>query len=324
MRLIFAVIFYLLFFNVTDYAFSAQNVLSRDRIVHLNVECLSFSGETKTLSLDVLDTVKDDVLEIFTELRAIEFPIYTVSCYAPRNIRGGVEKISLHAYAAAIDINYLMNPYYDAANNIIISDRNSNLEKDPDRIIDVLRFINDISENKKDTIKEVIKIFSELRNIRSSEEGENSEKNLMSLEDILRNIGISEEEIKAIKSAKSVRDGLNGISEKERDAIFGIIIQPIGSDDRFLNRGIIRKGMITSAVVDIFKEHGFNEWGGNWRQPMDYMHFQLPRSLAEQLANSDFELSKKIWEDHKAKIREGMPFFKRAMSYIVSFFRKFI
>lgn len=307
------------------YAIYAQDGVSRDRIVHLSVECLSFSGEIKTLPIDVLDTIKDDVLEIFAELRAIKFPIYAISCYNPRNIRGRAEKISLHAYGAAIDINYLMNPYYDAPNNILISDRSSNLDKNPGGIEDVLEFIHGISDEKKNTINDVIRMMNELRNSKSSEESESAEKNLISLEEILRNIGISEEEIKAIKDAKSIRDGLNdtGISEEEKEAIFGVVIQPVGSDDYFLNRGIIRKGMVTPAVVNIFKEHGFI-WGGNWRQPTDYMHFQLPRSLAEQLAKSDSELSKKIWEDHKARTKQDTHFLKRVVSYIVSFFRKFI
>ena len=76
------------------------------------------------------------------------------------------------------------------------------------------------------------------------------------------------------------------------------------SDDRFLNRGILRPGMITPEVVSIFNDHGFNIWGGNWRQPMDYMHFQTPRIIAEKLSSAEsFEERKvrTIWNDEQEK-----------------------
>ena len=83
-----------------------------------------------------------------------------------------------------------------------------------------------------------------------------------------------------------------------------VVIQPKGSDDLFLNRGIVRKGMVTPEVVSIFRKHGFSEWGGHWRQPIDYMHFQMPRSVAEELAKTNnFEARKKIWEEHKKACR---------------------
>jgi hypothetical protein len=50
----------------------------------------------------------------------------------------------------------------------------------------------------------------------------------------------------------------------------------------FLNRNNIRPGML-EPVVPIFKKHGFTEWGGNWNTPIDYHHFQVPRSQVEDL-----------------------------------------
>lgn len=44
-----------------------------------------------------------------------------------------------------------------------------------------------------------------------------------------------------------------------------------------------RKGM-AEEVVDVFAEHGFLIWGGNWDAPIDYQHFQVSRPLAERLA----------------------------------------
>lgn len=44
-----------------------------------------------------------------------------------------------------------------------------------------------------------------------------------------------------------------------------------------------RKGM-AEEVVDLFAEHGFVIWGGDWDAPIDYQHFQTSRKLAERLA----------------------------------------
>ena len=97
---------------------------------------------------------------------------------------------------------------------------------------------------------------------------------------------------------------INKMSDAEIAAVLNAVIQPNGSDDRFLNRGILRPGMITPEVVSIFNDHGFNIWGGNWRQPMDYMHFQTPRIIAEKLSSAEsFEERKEIWKRHKESIK---------------------
>ena len=217
-------------------SFREEYAISRDKIVDVQVDRLSFLGKEEKVSLSVMDVTKDDVVQIFKELKHIKFPIYTVHSYFPRFTRNGM-RISLHAYAAAIDLNYLMNPYFDAVEGIIIPERSKSREKD-----------------KKDIIKQLKKI---------------------------------------------------SISNKEISSVIEVVIknQPQYFDDRFLNRGVIRKGMVTSEVVAIFKRHGFNEWGGNWRCPIDYMHFQMPRSIAEKLARTDnLEERKKIWEDHKKTV----------------------
>ena len=208
----------------------------KNKIKRVEVEYLSFNGKKRSLQLNVIDVAADDVIEIFRELKKIHFPIYASSCYAPKTTVSG-KKISLHAYAAAIDINYIMNPYFNAPEGIMIPTRNKDRHKDA-KII------------KKE----------------------------------LREINISEEEIKSVLK---------------------IAIQPKGSDDRFLNRERIRKGMVTQEVVKIFKKHGFNVWGGKWRQPLDYMHFQIPRPLAEQLIKSNLESRRKIWEEHKKRCESG-------------------
>ena len=50
----------------------------------------------------------------------------------------------------------------------------------------------------------------------------------------------------------------------------------------FLNRSNIRPGMV-EPIVPIFKKYGFSEWGGNWNKPIDYHHFQVPRSQVNEL-----------------------------------------
>ena len=35
---------------------------------------------------------------------------------------------------------------------------------------------------------------------------------------------------------------------------------------------------MVEPIVEIFKKHGFSEWGGDWNSPIDYHHFQVPRN----------------------------------------------
>jgi hypothetical protein len=50
----------------------------------------------------------------------------------------------------------------------------------------------------------------------------------------------------------------------------------------YANRSNIRPGMAESAI-DVFANQGFLVWGGYWRNPIDYQHFQVSRSMAERL-----------------------------------------
>jgi hypothetical protein len=45
----------------------------------------------------------------------------------------------------------------------------------------------------------------------------------------------------------------------------------------------LRSGM-AEAVIRVFADDGFLIWGGHWREPIDYQHFQTSRKLAERLA----------------------------------------
>lgn len=52
---------------------------------------------------------------------------------------------------------------------------------------------------------------------------------------------------------------------------------------QYANRSVRRPGMAES-VIDVFADHGFLVWGGYWRNPIDYQHFQASRSMAVRLA----------------------------------------
>lgn len=59
------------------------------------------------------------------------------------------------------------------------------------------------------------------------------------------------------------------------------ILPPDGQD--YMNRTNLRQGMIEQAgtmVINAFNRHGFTVWGGKWNNPIDWMHFQTPSSLA--------------------------------------------
>lgn len=59
---------------------------------------------------------------------------------------------------------------------------------------------------------------------------------------------------------------------------------------KYLNRNLQEKGMVED-IVSIFAGHGFTNWGGNWANPLDYHHFQLPWSKIKQLfPDADIEL----------------------------------
>jgi hypothetical protein len=59
------------------------------------------------------------------------------------------------------------------------------------------------------------------------------------------------------------------------------ILPPEGA--AFINRANLREGM-AEHISDIFNRNGFTIWGGRWNNPIDWQHFQVPRSLAELLA----------------------------------------
>ena len=63
-----------------------------------------------------------------------------------------------------------------------------------------------------------------------------------------------------------------------------------------------RKGM-AEEVVDVFAEHGFLIWGGDWDAPIDYQHFQISRSLAKKLADLPVAQAQVVFNDYVKNYR---------------------
>ncbi len=171
--------------------------LASDRLRLLDVEHFNFNGDLLDGKLVVLDRVAVKVISIFKELKTVRFPIHQVklidhyhynddesmaannsSAFNFRNIANS-DRLSMHSYGLAIDINPVQNPYL--------------------------------------TIEE------------------------------------------------------NGI----------VKVHPSAGVD-FLNRSNIRPGML-ETVVHIFEKYGFTVWGGKWNNPIDYHHFEVPRSQVVNL-----------------------------------------
>jgi len=103
------------------------------------------------------------------------------------------------------------------------------------------------------------------------------------------------------KDEKEIRAALEArgmVDESEARFTVSAIMQEPDSDDWYINREISRRGMITPREAKIFEKYGFTIWGGVWRQPMDFMHLQIPRKLAENLASVSKEEGDIIWANH--------------------------
>jgi hypothetical protein len=82
----------------------------------------------------------------------------------------------------------------------------------------------------------------------------------------------------------------------------------------YVGRRNLRPGM-AETVVDLFAEHGFVEWGGYWRNPIDYQHFQIGRALGYRLARLPASEARALFERFAersracvaASIRRGEP-----------------
>ncbi len=72
------------------------------------------------------------------------------------------------------------------------------------------------------------------------------------------------------------------------------IVKP-ASGASYADRAAKSPGM-AEAVRAIFSDHGFLIWGGDWRNPTDYQHFQISRDLAERLIQLPEEKAREYFE----------------------------
>ena len=70
----------------------------------------------------------------------------------------------------------------------------------------------------------------------------------------------------------------------------------------YAHRLPVRPGM-AEKVIEAFAEQGFTVWGGRWRNPIDYQHFQVPRPMAEQLASMTSAQAIAAFKNHIARYR---------------------
>lgn len=85
------------------------------------------------------------------------------------------------------------------------------------------------------------------------------------------------------------------LTEYESGKVTIPVYPPLGME--YINRANIRAGMVETVidvknhftVIDLFNQHGFSIWGGKWNFPIDWQHFQLTRTQAEELSNLSYE-----------------------------------
>jgi hypothetical protein len=196
---------------------TGRGPLTCERLKLVSFSYVDFNGTAKTDGrIVVLDAISQQVLDLFNELRSSHFPIEraelmdvyngnddasmdnnNTSSFNDRTIAGS-DRISLHAYGAAIDINPRQNPFI-------------------------------------------------------AREGE------------------------------------------------AVVIKPaIGGD--YLQRSKPFPGMAEQAVP-VFARHGFAIWGGEWKNPKDYQHFQLDRTLVEKLAGLTPEKASEYFNKYVLTLR---------------------
>ena len=54
---------------------------------------------------------------------------------------------------------------------------------------------------------------------------------------------------------------------------------------------------LAESIIDVFAEEGFVIWGGTWKNP-DYQHFQVTRSLAQQLVQLSPAQARDLFAQH--------------------------
>lgn len=60
---------------------------------------------------------------------------------------------------------------------------------------------------------------------------------------------------------------------------------------------------LAESVIDVFADGGFLIWGGYWNDPVDYQHFQVGRSFAEQLTRLPPVQAANVFNAHLERYR---------------------
>ncbi len=133
----------------------------------LNVSHYDFDGNIVAGQIIVLDKIAKNVISIFEELLALKFPIHSLKLMNDFNADdelamnannssgfnfraiAGTDKLSMHSYGLAIDINPLQNPY------IIIDENTNNVEVFP---VQGAKFLNR-NNLRKGMVEPIVPIF---------------------------------------------------------------------------------------------------------------------------------------------------------------------
>jgi hypothetical protein len=87
----------------------------------------------------------------------------------------------------------------------------------------------------------------------------------------------------------------------KREARVLVISPKAGS--KYTDRKNLRPGM-AETIVDVFADNGFVVWGGLWRNPIDYQHFQVTPDLASKLARTSPENGKFVFDRYVERYRK--------------------
>ncbi len=80
------------------------------------------------------------------------------------------------------------------------------------------------------------------------------------------------------------------------------VLPPQGA--AYLQRAPLQPGM-AEDVVSVFYEHGFLVWGGQWKQPIDYQHFEIgSRSFIQKLASLPKAQARAEFERYVTRYRQ--------------------
>nr|WP_314898757.1 M15 family metallopeptidase [uncultured Deefgea sp.] len=91
----------------------------------------------------------------------------------------------------------------------------------------------------------------------------------------------------------------------------GIKVLPQASAKVFLNRLALRPekpqriGLADERIADLFAQHGFLTWGGDWDKPIDYQHFEIgSRTYINELIKLPLDLAQANFNQYAASYRQ--------------------